>query len=99
LAGFYAKLSVLQALIASGEPVYLYMSVFAVMMSLIGAFYYLRVIKVMYFDAPITASNVVAGADVRVVLCLNGALIVVLGLMPGSLMALCAQSIRQMLGT
>jgi NADH-quinone oxidoreductase subunit N len=99
LAGFYAKLSVLQALIASGEPVYLYLAVFAVMMSLIGAFYYLRVIKVMYFDSPITASNVVAGADVRVVLCLNGAAIIVLGLMPGGLMALCARSVLQMLGS
>jgi len=99
MAGFYAKLSVLQALIASGNPVYLYLAVFAVVMSLIGAFYYLRLIKVMYFDAPITASNVVAGADVRVVLCLNGALIIVLGLLPGGLMALCAQSVLQMLGT
>jgi NADH-quinone oxidoreductase subunit N len=99
LAGFYAKLSVLQALIASGEPAYLYLAVFAVMLSLIGAFYYLRVVKVMYFDAPITASNVVAGADVRVVLCLNGAAIIVLGLIPGGLMALCARSVLQMLGT
>jgi len=99
LAGFYAKLSVLQALIATGNPAYLYLAVFAVMMSLIGAFYYLRVIKVMYFDAPITASNVVASTDVRVVLCLNGALIVLLGLMPGGLMALCAQSVLQMLGS
>jgi NADH-quinone oxidoreductase subunit N len=99
LAGFYAKLSVLQALIAAGNPLYLYLAVFAVMMSLIGAFYYLRVIKVMYFDAPITAGNVVAGVDVRVVLCLNGALIILLGLLPGGLMALCARSILQMLGT
>jgi NADH-quinone oxidoreductase subunit N len=99
LAGFYAKLSVLQALIASGEQAYLYLAVFSVIMSLIGAFYYLRVIKVMYFDAPITASNVVAGADVRVVLCLNGAAIIVLGLLPGGLMALCARSVLQMLGT
>ena len=99
LAGFYAKLSVLQALITTGVPAYLYLAVFAVVMSLIGAFYYLRVIKVMYFDAPITASNVVAGADVRVVLCLNGAAIIVLGLMPGGLMALCARSVLQMLGT
>jgi NADH-quinone oxidoreductase subunit N len=99
LAGFYAKLSVLQALIASGEPAYLYLAVFSVIMSLIGAFYYLRVIKVMYFDAPITASNVVAGADVRAVLCLNGAAIIVLGLLPGGLMALCARSVLQMLGT
>ena len=99
LAGFYAKLSVLQALLASGQPVYLYLSVFAVMMSLIGAFYYLRVIKVMYFDDPITATHVVAGADVRVVLCLNGLAIIALGLMPGGLMALCARSIAQMMGT
>jgi NADH-quinone oxidoreductase subunit N len=99
LAGFYAKLSVLQALITTGVPAYLYLAVFAVMMSLIGAFYYLRVIKVMYFDAPITASNVVAGADVRVVLCLNGAAIIALGLMPEGLMALCARSVLQMLGT
>jgi len=99
MAGFYAKLAVLQALVATGDPLYLYLTVFAVMMSLIGAFYYLRLIKVMYFDAPITASNVVAGADVRVVLCINGALIIVLGLMPGGLMALCARSVLQMLGT
>lgn len=99
LAGFYAKLSVLQALIASGDTLYLYMAVFAVLMSLIGAFYYLRLVKVMYFDSPITASDVVAGADVRVVLCLNGALIVILGLLPGGLMALCARSVSQMLGS
>jgi len=99
LAGFYAKLSVLQALITTGVPAYLYLAVFSVIMSLIGAFYYLRVIKVMYFDAPITASHVVAGADVRVVLCLNGAAIIVLGLMPGGLMALCARSVLQMLGS
>jgi NADH-quinone oxidoreductase subunit N len=99
LAGFYAKLSVLQALVTSGEVVYLYLAVFAVLMSLIGAFYYLRVIKVMYFDAPITASNVVAGADVRVVLCRNGAASIVLGLLPGGLMALCARSVLQMMGT
>jgi NADH-quinone oxidoreductase subunit N len=99
LAGFYAKLSVLQALIASGDTGYLVLAVFAVIMSLVGAFYYLRVVKVMYFDAPITASNVVGGTDVRVVLCLNGALIILLGLMPGGLMTLCAQAVLQMLGT
>ena len=91
--------SVLQALLASGDTVYLYLAVFAVMMSLIGAFYYLRLVKVMYFDAPITASNVVAGADVRVVLSRNGAVIILLGLLPGGLMALCAQSVVQIVGT
>lgn len=99
MVGFYAKLSVLQALIASGSSLYLALAVFAVLMSLIGAFYYLRLVKVMYFDEPITASQVVAPMDVRVVLCVNGALVLGLGILPGGLMALCAQSIRQMLGT
>jgi NADH-quinone oxidoreductase subunit N len=98
LVGFYAKLSVLQALIASGQTGGLQLAIFAVIMSLIGAFYYLRVIKVMYFDAPLTATTVSAGADVRVVLSLNGALILVLGLLPGGLMALCAQAIVKSLG-
>jgi NADH-quinone oxidoreductase subunit N len=99
MVGFYAKLSVLQALVASGESLYLALAVFAVMMSLIGAFYYLRLIKVMYFDEPITVTHVVAPLDVRVVLCINGGLVLVLGLVPGGLMALCARSILQMLGT
>ncbi len=95
LVGFYAKLSVLQALISSGLTSYLVLAVFAVMMSLIGAFYYLRVVKVMYFDAPQGANTgpLSAPSDVRVVLSINGALILVLGIMPGGLMTLCAQSI------
>jgi NADH-quinone oxidoreductase subunit N len=99
MVGFYAKLSVLQALIASGDAVSLGLAVFAVMMSLVGAFYYLRVIKVMYFDEPITATHVVAPLDVRVVLCINGALVLILGMLPSGLMALCARSVLQMLGT
>ena len=99
MVGFYAKLSVLQALIASGQVGSIALAVFAVIMSLIGAFYYLRVIKVMYFDSPITATTVTAGTDVKVVLTLNGALVLLLGLMPGGLMALCASSIVQSLGT
>lgn len=99
LVGFYAKLSVLQALIASGQALYIGLAIFAVMMSLIGAFYYLRVVKVMYFDAPITATTVSASTDVRVVLSINGLLILVLGILPGGLMTLCAQAIVKMLGT
>ncbi len=99
LVGFYAKLSVLQALIASGQAGAIGLAIFAVMMSLIGAFYYLRIVKVMYFDAPITASTVSAGSDVRVVLTINGALILILGLLPGGLMALCASAIVTTLGT
>ena len=99
MVGFYAKLSVLQALIASGQPMDISMAVFAVVMSLIGAFYYLRVIKVMYFDQPITASTVSAPADVRTVLSVNGALVLILGIVPSGLMTLCANAVKQMLGT
>ena len=99
MVGFYAKLSVLQALIASGQPTDIGLAVFAVVMSLIGAFYYLRVIKVMYFDLPITASAVSAPADARTVLCINGALVLILGILPSGLMTLCANAIKQMLGT
>jgi len=93
LVGFYAKLAVLQALIASGQAVYVGLAVFAVIMSLIGAFYYLRVIKVMYFDAPTITTPIAAPRDVRAVLTLNGALILILGIVPGGLMTLCAQAI------
>jgi len=93
LVGFYAKLAVLQALIASGQGIYIALAVFAVVMSLIGAFYYVRVVKVMYFDEPLTASTVSAPHDVRTVLTLNGALILILGIVPGGLMALCARAI------
>ncbi len=99
LVGFYAKLSVLQALVASGQTLHLVLAVFAVMMSLIGAFYYLRVVKVMYFDAPLTATRVSAPLDVRVVLTVNGALVLVLGLLPGGLMALCADAVVRALAT
>ncbi len=99
LVGFYAKLAVLQALVASGEVLYLGLAIFAVMASLIGAFYYLRVVKVMYFDSPITATTVSAPADVRVVLSINGALVLVLGIVPGGLMALCADAIVRTLAS
>jgi len=97
LVGFYAKLSVLQALLATPEPIYIGLAVFAVIMSLIGAFYYLRLVKVMYFDAPTQTAPIEAGTDVRAVLSLNGALVLVLGIVPGGLMALCAQAIAALI--
>jgi NADH-quinone oxidoreductase subunit N len=90
-------LSVLQALVASGHTADIALAVFAVAMSLIGAFYYLRVVKVMYFDEPVTATTVTADTDVRVVLSINGLLVLVLGIVPGALMSLCARSVTQML--
>ncbi len=97
MVGFYAKLSVLQSLIVSGQSFYIGLAIFAVIMSLIGAFYYLRVVKVMYFDEPVTATTVSATTDVRVVLSVNGLLVLVLGIVPGALMALCADAIARML--
>ena len=97
MVGFYAKLSVLQALVASGQVFHLGLAVFAVMMSLVGAFYYLRVVKVMYFDEPTNAHVVSASTDVRVVLSVNGLLVLILGLVPGGLMSLCAHAIAQMM--
>ena len=99
LVGFQAKLSVLQALISTGQAFYIGLAVYAVIMSLIGAFYYLRVIKVMYFDDPVSVAPIRAPLDMRAVLTVNGALLLILGLVPGALMALCAKAIVQMLVT
>jgi NADH-quinone oxidoreductase subunit N len=95
LVGFYAKLGVLQALISSQKTSYLVLAIFAVIMSLIGAFYYLRVVKVMYFDAPqrLSTQPILAPADARVMLVINGAVMLILGILPGGLMTLCTQSI------
>jgi NADH-quinone oxidoreductase subunit N len=97
MVGFYAKLAVLQSLIASGQSVDIGLAVFAVMMSLIGAFYYLRLVKVMYFDAPLTAVRLEMTGESRVVLMFNGLAILGLGILPGGLMALCSRAVVQTL--
>ena len=94
MVGFYAKLAVLQALISTNETVHLYLAIFAVVMSLIGAFYYLRIVKAMYFDEPKDSSPIVTPSGARTVLSLNGAAVLFLGVLPGGLMALCAQAIK-----
>lgn len=95
LVGFYAKLAVLQALVSAGHVT---LAVIAVLFSLIGAFYYLRVVKVVYFDEPAAdAAPMVATCGQRGVLSVNGALILILGILPGGLMALCVQAIRSSL--
>ncbi|MDR7294790.1 NADH-quinone oxidoreductase subunit N [Pelomonas aquatica] len=97
--GFYAKLAVLQALVAPELPFYLWLAGFAVVVSLVGAFYYLRVVKVMFFDAPTDTAPLAAPADVRFVMTLNGAAVLVFGLLPGGLLELCKVAIRQALTT
>lgn len=89
LAGFYAKFTILEALIEVG---YVKSAVFAVIMSLIGAFYYLRVVKVMYFDehdAGLQVSN--ATFITRSVLVINGVLLLVIGILPSGLMGFCVR--------
>jgi len=97
LIGFYAKLAVLQALLASGGSAHLVLAVFAVMMSLVGAFFYLRVVKVMYFDAPLSDERIAAPLSVRSTLAINAGLLLVIGLLPGGLMALCTAAVARML--
>jgi NADH-quinone oxidoreductase subunit N len=94
LVGFMSKFSVLQSLLNAGGGVYVGLTVFAVMMSLIGAFYYLRVVKVMYFDAPTQTAEVQAPSDARLVLAINGALVLLLGVFPSGLQDLCTQAIH-----
>jgi len=67
--------------------------------SLVGAFYYLRVIKVMFFDEPSDRSALTAPTDVRLVMSLNGAAVLVFGLLPGGLMNMCAQAIVRTLAS
>lgn len=94
MVGFYAKFAILQSLVATGEASYISLAVIAVLLSLVGAFYYLRVVKVMYFDEPHgEAVESSASQGVAVLLALNGAAALVLGILPQGLMALCQQVI------
>ncbi len=97
--GFYAKLAVLQALVSTNVGGFIWLAVVAVMLSLLGAYYYLRVVKVMYFDDPVDSHPIGGERDVRIMLSLNGAAVLLLGILPGGLMQLCAQAIVQMFST
>jgi NADH-quinone oxidoreductase subunit N len=100
-AGFYAKLSVLQALVTTNQPHHLWLAVFAVLISLVGAFYYLRIVKLMYFDEP-TADAAAPSQErpgVHALLAANGAAVLLLGIVPGGLMTLCSIAILRPLAT
>jgi len=97
--GFYAKLVVIQALLGSGmSSGMVWLAVIAVLLSLVAAYYYLRIVKVMYFDEPADASPIVATQDMRVALSINGAAALVLGIVPQYLLALCANAMLKTLG-
>ena len=92
--GFAAKLGVLEALV-DGEHTFL--AITAVMASLIGAFYYLRVVKVMYFDEPIHETSISGSGFAKGILGLNSILVLALGIVPAGLMSLCLDAMRRTL--
>lgn len=89
--GFFAKLNVISAVLNAGYPI---LAVIMVLASVIGAFYYLRVIWHMYFDSAEDRSVFQAELDTRVMLSLNGVAVLVLGIIPGWLLTLCISVIR-----
>jgi NADH-quinone oxidoreductase subunit N len=91
--GFWAKLRIFQALWETGH---FWLVVISAAMSVVGVFYYLRVIKLMYFDPPAgaDASPAMRQTGVRAVLVVNAAAVLVLGLLPGGLIDLCSRLIH-----
>ena len=90
--GFYAKLLVLQSAVKAG---YVWLAVVGVLAALVGAFYYLRVVKIMYFDEPVDRSPIEARGDARVLLSANGLALLLFGILPQPLMGLCAVALVQ----
>jgi NADH-quinone oxidoreductase subunit N len=90
--GFYAKFSVIEAAVNAG---FVWLAVVAVMSSLVGAFYYLRIVKLMYFDDPIDRTPLDARGDARALLSANGLLLLALGVLPQPLMGLCVIALTQ----
>jgi NADH-quinone oxidoreductase subunit N len=93
MVGFFAKLAIIQALITTNVTGNIVLSVVAVMFSLIGAFYYLRVVKVMWFDEPVQTAPIVRGSGVSALLAVNGIAVFIFGPFSGGLMAMCRDAI------
>jgi len=91
LVGFYAKLAVFQAVVSVGL---VWLAVYGVIFSVIGVFYYLRVVKVMYFDKPEQVITVELPNDLQYAISANGLLILILGLFPAILMSLCEKAFQ-----
>jgi NADH-quinone oxidoreductase subunit N len=99
MVGFFAKLAIIQALVTTNVTLYIVLAVVAVVFSLIGAFYYLRVVKVMYFDEPTDSSPIVQGPGIGALLALNGAAVLLLGPFSGGLLGLCRDAIVKALAS
>ena len=85
-AGFWAKWYVLKEVVDAG---YIWLAAVAVFFSIIGAYYYLRVMKLMYFDEPTQTSGLLATPDLKLVLSVNSLAVFLLGILPGALMTVC----------
>jgi NADH-quinone oxidoreductase subunit N len=92
--GFYAKFTVLQAALQAG---FVWAVVFAVLLTAVGAFYYLRIVKLMYFDTPQDSAKITAPADMKLILSINAVALLAFGLMPQTLMAICGIAITRSL--
>jgi NADH-quinone oxidoreductase subunit N len=92
--GFYAKFSVLNAAVNAGH---IQLVVLAVLFSLIGAFYYLRIVKLMYFDAPESHEKIYIQPDSSLLISINGLAVLALGIFPNMLMSVCFVSVQQSL--
>jgi NADH-quinone oxidoreductase subunit N len=90
--GFYAKFTVIEAAVNAG---FVWLAVVAVVTSLIGAFYYLRIVKLMYFDDPVDRSPLETRVDAQVLLSANGLLLLLLGILPQPLMGICVIALTQ----
>jgi NADH-quinone oxidoreductase subunit N len=99
MAGFFAKLAVIQSLVTTNVPGYILLAVVAVLFSLIGAFYYLRLVKVMWFDEPVHPVLAESGHGVSALLALNGLAVFVFGPFSGGLMAMCRDAIVKALAS
>ncbi len=99
MVGFFAKLAVIQALVTTNVTLYIVLAVVAVLASLVGAFYYLRVVKVMWFDAPQRTASTHRGQGVTALLALNGAAVLLFGPFSGGLMAMCRDAIVKALAS
>ena len=99
LVGFYAKFAVLQSLVSTGNNGYIVLAIIAVLLSLIGAYYYLRVVKTMFFDEPADPTPVRGAMGATVLLALNGLAALGFGLLPDGLMSVCRDAVLKALTT
>jgi NADH-quinone oxidoreductase subunit N len=90
--GFYAKFAVIEAAVDVGL---VWLAVVAVMASLIGAYYYLRIVKLMYFDDPVDSAPLESRSDTKALLSINGLALLLLGIFPQWLLGMCVVALTR----